>query len=287
MAQAGCVNGMLDTSKYNSPMPFMGLYIAAANLICFLLMAFDTFNGFRGAKPWAPYKLFSLNSFTLMLLSLATKLTFDVNDPMPREIDQLSKLTGMVLLCTSMGFFVPSLGTMRISTRVTNLSALTIIITIAIANVYLQMGSRAIFAFIYEHVIIMSCMVVLLGELWSSALRTSCQNVDSDAKCKELEKKLPSEGNLDSMSGLLKKSYVSNDSCKPQLSMSETPNLSIVGMACVLGSMMVALATLSQSLLVKESCDQASGYKWSMWWVIATQMLTVLMGSFSVAFGWF
>ncbi|RWR94636.1 hypothetical protein CKAN_02393800 [Cinnamomum micranthum f. kanehirae] len=42
--------GCVDSSKFSEPLPWIGLYIAAASLLCSLLMGLDTFNSFRRRK---------------------------------------------------------------------------------------------------------------------------------------------------------------------------------------------------------------------------------------------
>ncbi|RZC64200.1 hypothetical protein C5167_025942 [Papaver somniferum] len=44
-----------DQDKYTSPVPVIGLYTAAATLICFLLMLYDISMGFHRKKPWLPW----------------------------------------------------------------------------------------------------------------------------------------------------------------------------------------------------------------------------------------
>ncbi|KAK9138667.1 hypothetical protein Sjap_009261 [Stephania japonica] len=74
MRSQGCVNGTLDEANYSSPMPMIGLYVAAATLVCLLFMLFDILAGFREKKRWIPCRFFPLNSVTLTLLAIATKL---------------------------------------------------------------------------------------------------------------------------------------------------------------------------------------------------------------------
>ena len=52
------------------------------------------------------------------LLGIAVKLPADLNTAMPGRWDQLSKLTGAVLVCTAMGNIMPSLGVTDEESRV-------------------------------------------------------------------------------------------------------------------------------------------------------------------------
>ncbi|KAK9138691.1 hypothetical protein Sjap_009285 [Stephania japonica] len=107
-SQGNCV---LDDSSYSSSVPVIGLYIMGATLVCLSFILVDVYAGFRNRKRWLPCRFFSLNSITLTLLSIVAKLPVDLTSPMPRVQDQLSKLTGTALICISMGFFMPSIGT--------------------------------------------------------------------------------------------------------------------------------------------------------------------------------
>ncbi|KAL6004981.1 hypothetical protein ACLOJK_005540 [Asimina triloba] len=96
----GCSSngGNLDDSKFSEPLPWIGVYIAAASLACALAMAADAYRGISHRKLWFPNIYFSLNAATLSLLAIATKLPVDLNTPMPRPQDQLAKLSGTVFL---------------------------------------------------------------------------------------------------------------------------------------------------------------------------------------------
>ncbi|KAK9141177.1 hypothetical protein Scep_010858 [Stephania cephalantha] len=88
MRSQGCVNGTLDEANYSAPMPVIGLYVAAATLVCLLLMVLDVFAGFRNKKRWFPCRFFPLNSVTLTLVAIATKLPVDLTTSMPKEEEE-------------------------------------------------------------------------------------------------------------------------------------------------------------------------------------------------------
>ncbi|KAK9081222.1 hypothetical protein Syun_030585 [Stephania yunnanensis] len=81
-----------NDSNFSSPMPAVGLDIAGATLVCLVLVLSDIFIALRQRKPWIPCRFFGLNSFTLTILSVATKLPVDLTTSMPSAYDQLSKL---------------------------------------------------------------------------------------------------------------------------------------------------------------------------------------------------
>uniref|UniRef100_A0A162AHZ2 Uncharacterized protein n=2 Tax=Daucus carota subsp. sativus TaxID=79200 RepID=A0A162AHZ2_DAUCS len=103
MGKLGCSpDGYLNDSKFSEPMPWIGIYVAAASALCALAMSVDTVHAFRYRKLWFPCSFFSLNATTLTLVAVAVKLSVDLNTSMPRSQDQLVKLSSTVFICTVM-----------------------------------------------------------------------------------------------------------------------------------------------------------------------------------------
>ncbi|XP_040987836.1 uncharacterized protein LOC121235558 [Juglans microcarpa x Juglans regia] len=171
MGKLGCnIDGNLDDTKFSQPMPWIGLYVAAASLAFLISMAADVIQGIRRQKFWLPCKFSSLNATSLTLLAVATKLSVDLNTSMPRRQDQLAKLSSTILVCTVMGNSMPSLGTMENSDMFMNIVALGILVITVIVNVCIQLATGVIYVFWGEHVFIMFIMIVLLLLLSFSAL---------------------------------------------------------------------------------------------------------------------
>ncbi|KAK9152845.1 hypothetical protein Sjap_000325 [Stephania japonica] len=156
-----------DNSSFSSPVPIIGLYVVGANLVCLLLITRDMYAGFRDRKRWLPCHLFSLNSLTLTLIAIATKLPVDLTTVMPSAQDQLSKLTGTVFLCICLGFFMPSLGSTTYSECMSNMASLTILVITVLVNIGVQMYTGLINSFHREHKIILCCMMLMLAALWN------------------------------------------------------------------------------------------------------------------------
>lgn len=105
MGKLGCgIDGVLNEAKFSEPLPWIGVYIAAASLACALAMAADVIHGFRYSKLWFPCKLFTINATSLTIIAVAVKLSVDLNTPMPRGQDQLAKLSSAALICTLFSF---------------------------------------------------------------------------------------------------------------------------------------------------------------------------------------
>ncbi|KAK9081216.1 hypothetical protein Syun_030579 [Stephania yunnanensis] len=159
-----------NDTKFSSPMPAIGLYMAVATLVCLILMLCDIFNAILRKKPWIPCRFFMLNSVTLTLLSIATKLPSDLTTSMPSACDQLSKLCGTSLMCISIGFFRPSTVNMSQSELSANLASLSIMVITIVVNVSLQISTGAIFLFKLENVIVLVLMLLLMCVMGSQVV---------------------------------------------------------------------------------------------------------------------
>ncbi|KAK2632466.1 hypothetical protein EUGRSUZ_L01523 [Eucalyptus grandis] len=124
----GCVNGSLNQAEFGKPMPWIGVYIAAASLACVIAMAADAAAGFRYRQLWFPNRYFALNAMSLSVIAVAVKLCVDLNTPMARRKEQLAKLSSSVLICTVMGNSMPSLGSMENKELRSNVIALAILV---------------------------------------------------------------------------------------------------------------------------------------------------------------
>nr|GLL25949.1 uncharacterized protein LOC109189719 [Ipomoea trifida] len=116
--------------KNISPMPIIGLYVAAASAICTFAMTFNSFFMFiiSLGNPLSKSKIFSLNATWLTLLAVATKLTGDLTSPMWSYRDNLTKITSTFFLTLAMSQFFISLGFMNGTDMLTNLTALSILV---------------------------------------------------------------------------------------------------------------------------------------------------------------
>ncbi|KAK9141068.1 hypothetical protein Scep_010749 [Stephania cephalantha] len=135
-----------ENSSYSSPVPYIGLYIAGATLLCLMLMFSDMISSFRRRNRYLSCNLFSINSVTLFLLATASKLPVDLTTYMPSARDQLSKLSSTAMVCVSIGFLVPSFGSNREAESITNLIALILMVITIVVNVCIQIYTGVIFS---------------------------------------------------------------------------------------------------------------------------------------------
>ncbi|KAK9138665.1 hypothetical protein Sjap_009259 [Stephania japonica] len=281
--QGNCVDGKLDDSGYSSPVPLIGLYITGATLVCLLFILVDAFAGFRNRKRWLPCRLFSLNSITLTLLSIAVKLPLDLTSSMPRIQDQLSKLTSTTLICICMGIFMPSLGTCRESESFNNMAALSIFVVTIAVNVCIQMYTGVIILYRAEHIIILFCMMILLVALWYFASEIHSQNEVSHDGIKDIFMK-----GKGSMLHRLKVSYLRGYDSNPQFMLWRRPLSILVATLCIISS--VVLMRVSFRYLVSKTsdgCEGVSVYKWLMASIVVSQITTILVGGLAITFRFF
>ncbi|CAL9088259.1 unnamed protein product [Musa textilis] len=174
MQQHGCAGGAgvsLNASAFSGPLPWVGLFAAAASSVCALAMAYDAISAFCRRRLWFPSSLFSLNATTLTLLSTASKLPLDLSSPMPSRFDQLAKLSGSALLATAAANLLLSVASFRnFASAASNLGALAIFLFTFVSNVAIQISTGVIYAFLPEHWIVLALILPLLLILSSSAV---------------------------------------------------------------------------------------------------------------------
>ncbi|XP_058106293.1 uncharacterized protein LOC131249499 [Magnolia sinica] len=289
MGLHGCsATGELNEEKFSHPMPWIGLYIAGGSLVCALFMAIDAFHGFRQRKLWFPCKFFSLNATSLTFLSIATKLPVDLNTSMPRREEQLAKLSGSILICTTMGNFMTSLGTMKDSEMLSNVFALAIFVITVVVNVAIQMGTGVIYAFLPEHAVILFFMIILLVILVSSSLTvpTAKQLLE-----KQYDKKhaLASAGaeasNVHKLTEAVKKYWMLAHTSSPQYVLGRSATCTASGAFCLLSALILLEASVRSSSL--HFCKGESDYTWSSKLILISQAIAVGVGTIAPAIRWF
>ncbi|KAK4382377.1 hypothetical protein Sango_2878000 [Sesamum angolense] len=160
-------------TQLDSPMPWIGMYIAAASAVCSVAMIVDVFSGFRSKKFWLPCKYFSLNAFSLTVLAVAMKLPVDFTSKTLGVNDKLARLAaGFYVNCY--GNFMTSLGSMEDYDIVLNLAALGVLVITVAGNVCIHIAQMRVFLdvrnILAEEIGSTVFMLLLLVTLCSSAL---------------------------------------------------------------------------------------------------------------------
>ncbi|KAK6117946.1 hypothetical protein DH2020_048309 [Rehmannia glutinosa] len=248
-----CINNMGQYFKdymqkqLDSPMPWIGMYIAAASGACSLAMAVDAFNAFRTKKFWFPCKYFSLNAFSLTLLAVTMKLPVDLTSKMLRVIDKLARVSSLAIMSTAMSNFMVSLGSMENNEIVVNLAALgVLVITIAIReSQYNQMHKRV------------SNEQVSWGIFTTDELRV-----------------------------VVRRYWVMAESGSPQFVMARSVTCIISGVVCLLMALTLLEAQIRLPSVFK-GYKVSSNYKWSVKWILVVQSIGVALGSIAPLLRWF
>ncbi|KAM0000266.1 hypothetical protein Hdeb2414_s0437g00893481 [Helianthus debilis subsp. tardiflorus] len=297
MFHSGCTSdGSLNNSKFNDPMPWIGIYVAAASLICGIAMTIDALHAFRYKKFWFPCKFFSLNATTLTVIAVAIKFSVDLNAAMPRRQDQLAKVSSSAFICMVMGNLLPSLGTMEDTELMMNIIALGILVVTAIVNICIQMATGVIFEFWIEHGLIMVLMVVLLGILCCLSLAIPTKKYFLDMT---YEKKLR-KANLvcftrrnvsaaDRLQKDLGKYWMMAYTSSPQFVIGRSDPGSASGAFCLVNLLILAESIVRTRVMPWSFrfCSGDSDYKWSTTMVLLCQTAAVVVGTVSPAFRWF
>ncbi|XP_040963973.1 uncharacterized protein [Gossypium hirsutum] len=299
MGKLGCgIDGVLNEAKFSEPLPWIGVYIAAASLACALAMAADVIHGFRYSKLWFPCKLFTINATSLTIIAVAVKLSVDLNTPMPRGQDQLAKLSSAALICTVMGNSMPSLGTMENKEILSNVVALGILVITVVVNICIQLGTGVIYVFVLEHAIIMFLMLVLLLVFSFSALTVPTIKRYLELKYKKKYEMAQKECSMAKESGqplvdklreALMKYWMMAHTCSPQFVMGRSVTCTASGALCLLSAATLAEAMVRFYVMRGsfEFCKGDSDYKWSINLVLLTQAVAVGMGTIAPAMRWF
>ncbi|KAK9159483.1 hypothetical protein Syun_005824 [Stephania yunnanensis] len=228
---------------------------------------------------YLPCKLFSINSVTLTLLATASKLPVDLTTYMPGARDQLSKLSSTAMVCVCIGFLVPSIGINREAESITNLIALSLLVTTIVVNVCIQMYTGVIFTFFPGHIIILCCMMLLLSVLWffTSEINRG-KTVIADTN-----RNLFRKGQAKSFLHQVKLWYMSSCISNPQYLLCGHTGLmaAMISIVCLTVLSHAAFQTLPHK---SKYCTNASDYGWSISFIVVTQIITVVVGSLGIIF---
>ncbi|CAI0500153.1 unnamed protein product [Linum tenue] len=293
----GCsADGNLNEEKYTQPLPWIGLFVAAASLVCAVAMAADLIHGIRHRKFWFPSRFFSINATSLTIIAVAVKFSVDLNTPMPSRVDQLSKLSSAVLLSVTIANSMPSLGTAKNKEIMMNIMAFAILVVAVFVNIAIQLGTGVIYICWWEHVVVMSLMLVMLMILGSSALAVVTTKTELEFKYKKKCDMTMQEGLKDintrtpgELKEDLMKFWIMAHTSNPQFVMARSVTSTASGALCLLSATVLADAML-RSFYMPGSfkfCVGESDYKWSTTLVLIAHTVAVGVGTVAPAVRWF
>ncbi|XP_022858037.1 uncharacterized protein LOC111378965 [Olea europaea var. sylvestris] len=293
-------NGGDMQRQIEAPIPWIGMYVAAASFVCSLAMTADLFHGYRTKKLWFPSKYFSINAATLSLLQVAMKLPVDLSTYMWAVTDRLAKVSSLILVSTAMGNFMTSFGSMNIKEILLNVTALGILVITVIVNVCIQiiqtrhfLGTRELYA---EEIIASFSILLLFVILSASAIMVPTAKRYLEMKYQE-KLKLASEEELEQsvefenlttekLRVMIRKYWVMAETSSPQFVIARSVTCSTSGVICLLIAFILAQAQARMARNGKILSEMASNYAWSTSWIVLAQSAGVLVGTVAPAFRW-
>lgn len=292
--------GHLDDTNFSKPMPWIGIYIATASLLCLISMSADLIKGIRTRKLWFPCKYFCLNATSLTIIAVSVKLSVDLNTPMPHRHDQLAKLASSAMICTIMANSMPSLGVTQNNETMMNVLAMAILVITMIVNICIQFVTGVIYEFWIEHGVIMFVMVVLLMIITSSTLCLRKIKHYMELKYKINEEALREESNskekqqefdtvTDRLRDELMKFWMMAHTSSPQFILGRSVSCTASGAFCILSTLTLIEAMLRSYLMSwsVKFCTGECDYKWSTILILIVQVAAVGVGTIAPALRWF
>ncbi|PWA81971.1 hypothetical protein CTI12_AA182590 [Artemisia annua] len=211
--------------KYDEPMPWIGMYIASASLVCIIAMVAD------------------------LVHAIAIKLPMDINNLMPGNMDQASKLGSLAFLCTMMANSLPSLASMESKELVANIIALGILAS--------------------------SGLTILISKRILESKYQTCHEI----ALKEPEFQQPAGRlNAEKLKQHVNKYWIMAGTSSPQFMTAYLATTSAAGVICV-ASTLLQIGSFITALSFRGIMEYDSDYKWSIPVIFITQSIGVLLGT--------
>ncbi|KAI3679388.1 hypothetical protein L2E82_51297 [Cichorium intybus] len=291
---------------YNKPMPWIGIYIACASLLCILALVADLIHGLRNRKLWFPCKYFTLNAASLTVIAIAIKLPMDLSN-LNGNVGMDAKFGSVCFMCTMMANLLPSLATMDNKELVANIIALGVVVITLVVNIFIQIYTGVLLYSEYDANVLVNTRLtsyntfslrnviyaaISLGPL--TLLIIYVCSALAILKCKEiLESKyqaaheialkdhgLEQPGRLLTVEKL--KQHVNNyrvmaETGSPQFMTACSATTSASGIICVTSTAFLFFLRIPN--LRYNTSDYESDYKWSMLVILMIQLIGSVLGT--------
>ncbi|PWA85832.1 hypothetical protein CTI12_AA146110 [Artemisia annua] len=276
----------LDTPE--DAMPWVGLYVCAASLVCTLAMAADTFQGFRQGKLWFPCRFFSLNAASITVIAIAMKLPVDLTTIKPNNNDIESKsgdvnvkVSSIYFLIIMLANFLPSLGLMNDKELLFNIIALGILIITIYVNICIEIATKVFY-------LDGNLFMLPILATFSVALTVPASRRILEHQYKELHI-LPSSYQVINFSYRelvhdVQKYWMIVETGNPQFVIACSQVSSAIGVICLFISFCSSGTLVTQFIRPSYFSYGQSDYKWSIKVIINVQLIGVLVGSIAPAF---
>nr|GMC85228.1 ATP-dependent RNA helicase [Ipomoea batatas] len=268
----------------DSPMPIIGVYVAAASMACsfamFLNSCLTFINSFPKFNVRFSGNFFPLNATWLTLLAVATKLAADLTTPKSSYLDNQAKIMNTVFLTVAMGNFFPSLGSMNNADIVTNLTALSILVITVVVDLYIQLRFH-VFDFLSSLVIIIEIpflfctwMTIVCTGLAIPAIKkraeSKYQKLVSDERQRQMEAG-QQHYRVEELRLSITKYWVMAATGSPQLLMKRLVTFVYTNIICLLSALISVLGRFNPKFLQNQS-----EYKWSIQLILLSQYYVTL-----------
>ncbi|KAK9068389.1 hypothetical protein SSX86_012502 [Deinandra increscens subsp. villosa] len=265
-------------------MPWVGLYVGVASLICTLAMAIDAIHAIWQWKLWFPNNFFTINASTITLIAIAMKIPMDLStdSPLhdPHRLCNMNiirvKMVGINFLVTMLANFLPSLGLMDDRELIMNIVALGILMLTIAVNLGIQTFTQVIYMYFD------TLFMCIFAFLWpfSIALTVSASRKKLEHRYKESqllvssyqEKKFSSKG----LRSYVKKYWMMTETRNPQFVIACSPVSSAFGVICLFNFLYPVRRYVSG--MEYFFCD-ASDYKWSLKIIYIVQSVGTIVAS--------
>ncbi|CAI9267874.1 unnamed protein product [Lactuca saligna] len=266
-------------------MPWVGLYVCVASLMCTLAMAADAFQGFRQWKLWFPCRFFTINAASITLISIAMKLPVDLSTDLSEDLATNAKFVGIIFFITMLANFLPSLGLMNDREVLMNIVALGILIITIAVNVLIQLITSR------RHYIMSAEILIFLFSLpwpFSVALTISASRKILQHRYKELHRLASTHQETSfSCKGLkrnVKMYWMMAETGNPQFAIASSQVSSAFGVLCAICAC-ILFTDLIAMFVDKSRFDYGkSNYKWSIDVIVIVQSVGAIVGSIAPIF---
>ncbi|KAJ0736147.1 hypothetical protein HanPI659440_Chr11g0440271 [Helianthus annuus] len=263
-------------------MPWVGLYIALASLICTFAMAADAIQGFWQRKFWFPNRFFTLNATTITLIAIAMKLPVDLTTGTyegtqiytKQRSNEYTKVSSLIFLVTMLANLLPSLGSINDKDLLTNIVALGILVITIIVNTVIQ-------TFTQVHLLSLNAIITSMFTLlcpFSIALTVLASRKKIEHRYKESqllvschqEKKFSYKG----LKRYVKTYWMMAETHNPQFVIACSPVSSAFGFVCPI----LVFTTIEMVVNMKQRWYGTSDYQWSLKIIFMVQTVGAVVG---------
>ncbi|XP_071719464.1 uncharacterized protein [Rutidosis leptorrhynchoides] len=266
-------------------MPWVGLYIAIASLVCILAMAGDALRGFWRWKYWFPNKYFTLNAVTLTLIAITMKLPVDLNSS---DSDSVSpaKIVSTMFLFIMLANFLPSLGLMNDNELQVNMLALGIMMITIHVNLWIQIVTLVV------NLSPILLLTLIFPPIWvlSVALTVSASRRILEHKYKELHGSASNSQHINfsfkELEHIVKKYWTMAETGNPQFALASSEVASAFGVASSIIALLsvVVLIDMVVDTDLYISWHDVADYKWSLKLIMIVQLVGVVVGCIAPIF---